>query len=251
MEEEAVKQRSALSSQLSRKKYFTPEKQTCRHSRLRSGIHIIFLLGILFWIPAFAGMTCPVFALSDNDIVNDIQKKFSAIKDLKGTFSQTSYLKDLEKTEKYSGTFYIKKPYAIMWEYNSPRDEKVFVNKTDTWIYKKSQKQAIKTRFSKETYSQVPIALLSSLDDLRTDFDISHADEGHLNLKPKKQMGTIREIVVETGPGSFPVRSLTAIDQYGNIIMIELGDIKINSGLEDSLFTFNPPPGVEVFDMSQ
>ena len=191
------------------------------------------------------------YASTAGDVVSDIQKKFSAIKDVKGTFSQTSYLKDLEKTEKYSGTFYIKKPYAIMWEYKSPRDEKVFVNNTVTWIYKKAQNQAIKTRFSKETYSQVPIALLSSLDDLSTNFDISNADQDHLNLKPKKQMGTIREIIVETSPGSFPVKSLTAIDQYGNIIMIELRDIKINSGLEDSLFIFNPPPGVEVFDMSQ
>ena len=191
------------------------------------------------------------YASTAGDVVSDIQKKFSAIKDVKGTFSQTSYLKDLEKTEKYSGTFYIKKPYAIMWEYKSPRDEKVFVNNTVTWIYKKAQNQAIKTRFSKETYSQVPIALLSSLDDLSTNFDISNADQDHLNLKPKKQMGTIREIIVETNPGSFPVKSLTAIDQYGNIIMIELRDIKINSGLEDSLFIFNPPPGVEVFDMSQ
>ena len=191
------------------------------------------------------------YASTAGDVVSDIQKKFSAIKDVKGTFSQTSYLKDLEKTEKYSGTFYIKKPYAIMWEYKSPRDEKVFVNNTVTWIYKKAQNQAIKTRFSKETYSQVPIALLSSLDDLSTNFDISNADQDHLNLKPKKQMGTIREIIVETSPGSFPVKSLTDIDQYGNIIMIELRDIKINSGLEDSLFIFNPPPGVEVFDMSQ
>ncbi len=192
-----------------------------------------------------------VHAATTDDMVNDIQKKFSAINDLKGTFSQTSYLKDLEKTEKYAGTFYIKKPHAIMWEYKAPRDEKVFINNTDTWLYKKSRKQAIKTRFSKETYSQVPIALLSSLDDLKTDFDISHAEQGHLNLKPKKRMGTIREIIVETGSESFPVKSLSAIDQYGNIVMIEFGDIKINSGLEDSIFIFNPPPGVEVFDMTR
>jgi len=208
------------------------------------------LVTILIFICHLSLVTV-IHAATTDDIVNDIQKKFSAINDLKGTFSQTSYLKDLEKTERYAGTFYIKKPYAIMWEYKAPRDEKMFINNTDTWIYKKSQKQAIKTRFSKEAYSQVPIALLNSLDDLKSDFDISHAEQGHLNLKPKKQMGTIREIIVETAPGSFPVKSLTAVDQYGNIIMIELGDIKINSGLADSIFIFNPPPGVEVFDMTR
>jgi len=234
MEEEAImKKLSGDSSQQSAKKF------------------VALLLFTFLLVTCFLSFVNVIHAATADDVVSDLQQKFSAIKDMKGTFSQTSYLKDLEKTEKYSGTFYIKKPYAIMWEYKSPRDEKVFVNNTVTWIYKKAQKQAIKTRFSKETYSQVPIALLSSLDDLSTNFDISHAEQGHLNLKPKKKMGTIREIIVETSPGSFPVKSLTAIDQYGNIIMLELGDIKINSGLEDSLFIFNPPPGVEVFDMSQ
>jgi len=210
---------------------------------------VIFVTLLLFI--CHLSLVTVIHAATVDDIVNDIQKKFSAIYDFKGTFSQTSYLKDLEKTEKYTGTFYIKKPYAIMWEYKAPRDEKVFINNTDTWIYKKSRKQAIKTRFSKETYSQVPIALLNSLDNLKTDYDISHAEQGHLNLKPKKRMGTIQEIIVETGSESFPVKSLSAIDQYGNIVMIELGDIKINSGLEDSIFIFNPPPGVEVFDMTR
>jgi len=64
-----------------------------------------------------------------------------------------------------------------MWEYKAPRDEKVIVNGTDTWIYKKSQKQAVRTRFSKEAYSQVPIALLNNLENLRADFDITLLNE--------------------------------------------------------------------------
>ena len=43
----------------------------------------------------------------------------------------------------------------------------------------------------------------------------------------------------------------TIIDTYGNIIMVELEQVKINPGLEDSLFIFNIPPGAEVFDMNK
>jgi len=38
---------------------------------------------------------------------------------------------------------------------------------------------------------------------------------------------------------------------YGNIITIELADIRTNTGIEDSLFTFTVPQGIEVFDMSK
>jgi outer membrane lipoprotein carrier protein len=190
-------------------------------------------------------------AAAVDDIVNDIQKKLAAIHDMKGAFSQVSYLKDLEKTERYSGIFYIKKPSGIMWEYKTPRDEKVIINKTDTWIYKKSQKQAIKTRFSKEAYSQVPIALLNGLENLGADFDITLMEQDMLNLKPRHQMGFIKEIILKTSPKNFPVKILKVLDMYGNNITIELTDIKTNNGLDDSLFTFTVPQGVEVFDMSQ
>lgn len=192
-----------------------------------------------------------VHAAAVDDIVTDLQKKLSAIRDVKGAFSQTSYLKDLEKTETYAGVFFIKKPSGVMWEYKSPRDEKIVINGTDTWIYKKSQKQAIKTRFSREAYSQTPIALLNSLENIRADFETTAVEEGWLNLKPKHQMGFIREIVIKTSSKNFPVKTLKVFDTYGNIITIELSDIKTNSGLDNSLFTFTAPPDVEVFDMNQ
>ncbi len=50
--------------------------------------------------------------------VNEIQNKLSKINDITGRFSQTSYIKDLEQTQKYSGSFFIKKPFQMMWEGN-------------------------------------------------------------------------------------------------------------------------------------
>jgi outer membrane lipoprotein carrier protein len=212
---------------------------------------VTFLLFTFLLFTIHYSLVTSVHAAAVDDVVNSIQKKFSGIHDIKGTFSQTSYLKDIEKTETYAGTFYIKKPSGIMWEYTAPRDEKIIINGTETWIYKKSQKQVIKTKFSKEAYSQVPIALLNSLENIRADFDITIVEQDTLNLKPKHQMGFIQEIILKTSSKIFPVKTLKVFDVYGNKITIELTDIKTNNGLDDSLFIFSAPPGVEVFDMSQ
>ncbi len=186
-----------------------------------------------------------------DDLVGRIQKEFSRIKDISGTFSQSSYIKDIEQTQKYSGRFFIKKPSRMMWEYSGPRDEKVIINNTDTWIYRKSLNQVMKMKFTKKAYSQVPIALLESLENIRTDFDISMTRENALQLRPKRKVGMIKTLVLETAPEGFPVKMFTIFDTYGNIIMIELDNIKINSGLDDSLFVFKAPPGAEVFDMGE
>ncbi|UCD36312.1 MAG: outer membrane lipoprotein chaperone LolA [Nitrospiraceae bacterium] len=189
----------------------------------------------------------------DDDVsktVADLQKRFSEIKDLKGSFIQKSYIKDLEDTQEYAGTFFIRKPSSMMWEYAAPRDEKVLINGQETWIYKKSENQVIKTRFTRKEYSQVPIALLAGLENISDEFDITVPEKNALQLIPKKKTGFIRYLVLETGNGSMPVKMFTIFDTYGNIIMIELKDVQTNPGLEDSLFTFTVPPGAEVYDMS-
>jgi outer membrane lipoprotein carrier protein len=198
----------------------------------------------------FSSVT-PVSAATLDEMVDRIQKIFSEITDLQGSFAQTSYIKDLEETQKYSGTFFLKKPSSVMWEYAKPRDEKVVIRDTDTWIYKKAENQVIKTKFTKEAYSQVPIALLSGMERIRDDFALSVPEENALQLVPKQRIGFIKTIVMEVVPGDFPVKTFTVIDTYGNIIMIELSGVKINPGLDDSLFIFTPPPGAEVYDMSK
>ncbi|MBL7031622.1 MAG: outer membrane lipoprotein chaperone LolA [Nitrospira sp.] len=186
-----------------------------------------------------------------DETVDMIQNKFAKITNLTGSFSQTSYIKDLEETQEFSGTFFLIKPSLMMWEYANPRDEKVVINDTETWIHKKSQNQVIKTTFSKEAYSQVPIAILQSFENIRDDFDITMPEENALQLIPKRKIGFIKTLVMETGTAGFPIKMFTIIDTYGNIIMIELKNIKINPGLDASIFIFKVPEGAEVFDMSK
>ena len=205
----------------------------------------IFLMVIIFLSSTAAN------AAGVDETVGMIQKKFAAIKDIKGSFSQKSYIKDLEETQEFSGTFFLLKPSRMMWEYNKPRDEKVVINNNETWIHKRVRNHVIKTTFNKESYSQVPIAILQSFENIRNDFNITMPEENALQLIPKRKMGFIKTLVLETGTEGFPIKTFTIIDTYGNIIMIELKDITTNPGLDASIFIFKVPKGAEVFDMNK
>jgi outer membrane lipoprotein carrier protein len=189
-------------------------------------------------------------AVTVNEAVERIQKEYSGIYDLSGKFSQTSLIKDLKRTEKYEGSFFIKKPSRMRWRYEKPRDEEVIIKETDLWIYRKSDRQVVRSTFSRQTHGQVPIVLLEGFGDMRANFDITMMDEGTLKLKPKYQMGLIKEILLEINPTGFPVKGFTILDMYGNRIVIKLREVKTNTGLEDSLFIFNIPPGVEVINLN-
>jgi len=190
-------------------------------------------------------------AESVTDVVDRIEKKYGEIHDIQGMFTQTSYLKDLERTEKYSGNFSIKKPSMFRWKYALPRNEEVIISGTEIWIYKALEKQAMKSKFNKSAYSQLPIAMLESLENMKTDYEIKTAGEGVLELLPKEEMGFVKKIHLEIASGEFPVKTLTIFDMYGNTIILKLKDVKINPGLDDALFIFKIPQGVEVHDFSQ
>lgn len=220
---------------------------------LSNGVKKILIFHFLFLILLIAGCwilaTAASAATADN-LAERIQNKYADIRDIQGIFYQTSYLKDLESVEQYEGEFFIKKPSFIRWRYSKPRDEEVIVRGTDAWIYKKSENQVFKTTFSKDTYNQAPIALLGSLETLKTDFDIKMIKEDTLELKPKNQKSFIKKILLEVSSGDFPTKTFSIFDIYGNKIDIAVRNVRINSGLKDSFFVFKLPPGVEVFDFN-
>jgi outer membrane lipoprotein carrier protein len=219
---------------------------------LKSPTHFLYylfliVLAVSFRLSAF-GSAASADSLVD-ELVSSIEQQAAAIKDIKGSFSQESYLIDLERTEMYKGDFFIKKPSQVRWRYAEPRDEEVYIRTEVIWIHKRIAKQAIKSIFSENAYAQAPIALLGSLENLNADFIITAADQKDtLHLKPKRKIGSIKEILLEINDGNFPVRSFKIFDLYGNNVTITVNDVKTNTGLDDTVFTFTPTQEMEIFE---
>lgn len=181
-------------------------------------------------------------------IVKEIQDRYDTITDMKGNFTQDSYVKDLEEQQSFSGKFFIKMPSRFKWEYMKPRNEIVIVNGSQLWIYKKAENQVVKARFSAEAYGQAPIALLAGMGDLTSDFTITQVEKNILQLIPKASMGIINRILMATNPSGFPIKSLKLFDTYENVITVTVNDVKVNQNQKDSFFKFTPDKGTEVFE---
>ncbi len=185
---------------------------------------------------------CPLSFAGDE--VARIQKAYENIKDIKGNFVQKSYIKDLKRTDTYSGQFFIKPP-KIKWEFRGDRPQAIYMNGEELLIYQKKEKQVFKTKFDKAAYGQIPIALLGGFGDINKEFDAS-MKAGKLILKPRKRMGTIVRIELTLADAVFPIEALTVLDTASNRIDITLKDVKINTGLDERTFEFTPPEGVAV-----
>jgi outer membrane lipoprotein carrier protein len=184
---------------------------------------------------------------SPDEDIKRIQSVYEHIKDMKGSFIQKSHIKDLKRTDTYKGKFFIKQPMKMKWNYGGAVSQEVLINDDEIIIYQKKEKQAFRGIFDAETYGRAPIALLSGFGKIQEEFTISGKD-GMLLLKPKKQVSGIRSIEIELCPDEFPIGSFTIYDFHENKIVITLEDVKINTGLKDSMFEPSLPEDTTFFE---
>ena len=180
----------------------------------------------------------------------NIQKTYENIKDIKGEFVQKSHIKDLKRTDTFTGTFVIKMPSNMRWQYHDEKKQhftEVLIAHGELLIYQKDEKQVFKGKFDSGSYGQAPIALLTGFAHIDREFTVAEKN-GKLLLKPRKAMGSVVSIEITPSDGEFPIDSLTIIDRRSNSIHITLKDVRINSGVKESHFSFFLPQGVSVYE---
>ncbi len=208
--------------------------------------HVLLVVLIFILLPiAYSLLPLALtFAGVAGDEVARIQKAYENIKDIKGNFVQKSYIKDLKRTDTYSGQFFIKPP-DMKWEFKGDKPQTVYITGEDILIYQKKEKQVFKSRFDRATYGQSPIALLGGFGDINKEFDVS-MKKGRLILKPKMPMGIIAQIELTLSDGVFPIEALSILDTASNKIDVTLKDVRINTGLGERIFAFTPPEDAAV-----
>lgn len=202
----------------------------------------------LFFISFFlCGISLPSSAA--DPVVEKIRKAYEGIKDVKGSFVQKSRIRDLDRTDTFRGTFMIKMPARMRWQYLGEDKQQIeaIINGDEMIIYQKKEKQAFRGRFDRETYGQAPIALLSGLGNIEKEFDIGRKN-GRLLLAPKKPMGSILSIDITPSDEAFPIASLTITDQRGNRVDITFKEVSVNTGMADRAFDFSLPKGVSMYE---
>ncbi|MEJ5227849.1 outer membrane lipoprotein carrier protein LolA [Thermodesulfovibrio sp.] len=176
---------------------------------------------------------------AQEDTLARLESAYKNIKDANGSFIQTSYIKELDKVQKFRGKFFIKED-KIRWQYTGDFSQTVYLDKDTLVIYDRARQQAIKTNFNPQKYGQLPIALLTRMAVIDRDFEIRQKSEDNLLLIPKTKMGNIKTIEIFLQEEPFPIKSMKVTDSSDNSLKIEFNSVKINTNLKDSIFKFIP-----------
>ena len=72
-----------------------------------------------------------------------------------------------------------------------------------------------------------------------------------LKLVPKDDRSFVRSVKVWVEDGNWTIRKVSITDVNDTETTYTIKDLKLNTNVNDKLFTFNPPSGTEVVDLRQ
>jgi outer membrane lipoprotein carrier protein len=191
-------------------------------------------------------------AMDLNTTARAIDDHYNRLKSFKATFTEIYQGGGIARNE--TGVLWLKKPGRMRWEYRQPR-EKLFLTDSQTaYFYVPGDHQARKAPIKKLDDIRSPLRYLlgktklqKELDGLSFAPDVQPLQAGDTVLRgiPKTMRDRVSELLLEVTPEHEIVRILIR-EVDGTSTDFRFSQMEENVPVQDSLFRFTPPSGVEV-----
>ncbi len=188
-------------------------------------------------------------------VVKALESRYNRLETLKADFIQI-YKSDAQAPARQEvGTLYLKKPGKMRWEYSRP-EVKLFLSDGKTIFFYVPEDAQVTRMAAKESGDlRMPLRFLLGRMNLKREFRVSPAadtaplEPGNsvLLLRPKRADDRVRDLLLETD-GQSRIRRLKITENDGAVTEFRLLGEVVNPPLDNSMFQFRIPPGVEVVD---
>ncbi len=157
--------------------------------------------------------------------------------DQNGSPAQTSY-----------GVFFLSRPGRFRWDYQKPFEQQIISHDNTVWFYDADLEQVTIKQID-DSLGATPALLLSGEVDLEKNFTLEQQgtddDLEWIKLMPKNEEGSFRYILIGLNHGKLAGMELS--DNFGQLTRIYFTRLEVNPKLDDAIFEFTVPEGVDVF----
>lgn len=184
----------------------------------------------------------PVSAVTDN-AKQELQQKLEQMNSLTAKFEQQVTADNGELLQQLSGELAIQRPNKMRWQTNPPDDTLMVASGDTVWYYNPFVEQVSLYQQQDAAANSPMLLLLTGSDEQWQGYSVQEpepnqylvtADTGGSELRLSFNDETLSRIGLQQ-PG-------------GDVIELQLSEVVVNPALEQSLFTFDVPAGVDVDD---
>jgi outer membrane lipoprotein carrier protein len=185
-------------------------------------------------------------------VVAGVQARIDATTDLQAKVEQELTVASLGRTIRAAGTVAFKKPGKMRWNLDGDEPQVIVADGETIWFFQPEDEQVLKARFETAFRSTTPISFLTGVGRIADDFEVAitkrGADRITLSLKPRRDAADLGRLQLDVDPRTYDIVAAEVVDPVGNVTRLSFSDLRRNSGVDDSLFRFEVPPGVDVVE---
>jgi outer membrane lipoprotein carrier protein len=177
----------------------------------------------------------------------DVEKYLNGLASWSADFQQTIDDGHGNVLRSAAGRLYLQRPGKFRWDYSQPSEQLILADGKQIWFYDKDLAQA-NVRDMDTSLASTPASLLSGSASVSTQFNVTalpaSAGLQWFQLVPKHADTDFQ--LVRIGFDKGELRSMFLADKLNQITQLTFSNSKRNLALAPDLFSFVPPPGVDV-----
>ena len=192
-----------------------------------------------------------VFAFSSPLLAGEGQQRLERflhdLTTIKAGFVQTLNNAAGELIEKSEGIMAVQRPGMFRLEYQNPYEQMYVADGNNLWFYDRDLEQ-VTVKPQSDALGSTPALLLSTTEPLENNFEVREKGEHEgfhwLELNPKDPDSNF-DYVTLAMDGDI-LRAMEMVDGFGQTTRLLFDPMVRNPGLASDVFSFTPPPGVDV-----
>jgi outer membrane lipoprotein carrier protein len=177
----------------------------------------------------------------------DVEKLLDGVSSWSADFTQTIDDGHGKVVRSAAGKLYLQKPGKFRWDYSQPSEQLILADGKQIWLYDKDLQQA-NVRDMDVSLASTPAVLLSGGATVSSQFDVTALPKsGGLDwyqLVPKHPDTDFQMVRIGFNKGE--LASMFLADKLNQVTQLTFTNAQRNVKLIPDLFTFTPPPGVDV-----
>ncbi len=180
-----------------------------------------------------------------------VEDRYNRTQTLQLSFTESYQQGGRARVEK--GDLFLRKPGRMRWQYTAPAGKLFVSDGKFIYSYTPQDNRAEKMKLKETDDLRAPLAFLLGRLDFNKDFREfrTHAEDGGVFITaiPKSDKLPYSEVSFLTMP-DFTIRRLEVKNQDNSVLRFTFENEKKDPPIQDAMFRFTPPPGVEYVDSS-
>jgi outer membrane lipoprotein carrier protein len=189
--------------------------------------------------------------------LKNIEARYNRAQSLKLNFSE-SYAGIKSPVQNDSGVLYLRKPGRMRWEYSSPAGKLFISDGKDVVLYTPDDQRAEKSKLKESEDMRAPLAFLLGKLDFKKEFKSFEvrgygsgaSSESWIVAEPKSENLAYSKVEFLATPEG-EIRRVRITGQDQSKLDFTFSNEQLNVPVAPTLFTFHPPPGVQVVEAGQ